>query len=598
MVWIRRVVYMLVVALLSRLYPTTSAAFSCPRRSLLLATASSFDSRSAQQKQHKQRGRNRFSSTATTRSTSTTSLRSTSTMSPTTESSSLAADCPSYQSLVTKLQRITNLERAKAVLSYDQLVFMPSAASAERGAQLAALASVLHEQTTSPELLQDIQQATQYLQGVKDTSVFQDERRLLELEDKTFQENARIPSELAQRKAQLSSSAYTAWVQARQDDDFASFAPTLSDCFETAKELADCKRGDHNKDTVSLYTQMLDEFEMGMSASRIDEIFGQIQASLVPLLTKILASPSPPSTEALSKGSFPIDKQQEMSSQIVKALGFDETMGRIDVSVHPFTTSFSPKDVRITSRFSEKEWYQGLAGTIHEGGHAMYEQGLACSSLSLDTALSMGAHESQSLFWERHVGLSLPFWEWATPLVHQSFPHLQDTTPEELYGAVNAVSKGLIRVEADELTYPLHVILRYGIEKDIVGGTMSVEDIPKRWKQEMKDLLDVDVPNDAKGCLQDVHWSALAIGYFPTYLIGAATAAQLEHYIKQDLNFDELVRKGDFAPIKAWLGKKIHRHGKRYPSLDSMLADQLGEKLNPEYLIRYLTDKYTALYKI
>jgi carboxypeptidase Taq len=207
-------------------------------------------------------------------------------------------------------------------------------------------------------------------------------------------------------------------------------------------------------------------------------------------------------------------------------------------------------------------------------------------------------HESQSLFWERHIGLSKSFWEFATPRLQAEFENFE-YAPQEIYEAVNAVSPSLIRVEADELTYPLHVILRYRLETGVIEGDLDVSDIPRVWKEEMKSLLNVSVPSDAQGCLQDVHWSAFAFGYFPTYLIGAATAAQLEHYCRKEFpDLDERIEQGEFQEIKAWLTDKIHRHGKRYPSLDAMLEDQLGEPLSPKYFIDYLTEKYTDIYKL
>jgi len=210
----------------------------------------------------------------------------------------------------------------------------------------------------------------------------------------------------------------------------------------------------------------------------------------------------------------------------------------------------------------------------------------------------MGTHESQSLFWERHIGLHKSFWKWATPIVQNTFDDY-NYTPEEVYAAVNSVSKSLIRVEADELTYPLHVILRYNIEKDVIAGKLPVEDISKRWNEEMQDLLNIDVPSDDLGCLQDVHWSALAFGYFPTYLIGAIAAAQLFHYCEKDIpDIEEKIEAGRFIEIKEWLTLKVHRHGRRYQSLDELLQDQLGEPLNPKYFIDYLTKKYTDLYKL
>mmetsp|Transcript_15981 Transcript_15981/g.33794 ORF Transcript_15981/g.33794 Transcript_15981/m.33794 type:complete len:359 (-) Transcript_15981:165-1241(-) len=308
--------------------------------------------------------------------------------------------------------------------------------------------------------------------------------------------------------------------------------------------------------------------------------------------------------------SFPVESQKHLSKTLVTTLGYDTTHGRIDTAVHPFTTSFSPYDVRITSRFNTKEWFQGLMGTIHEGGHAMYEQSLGDSDTSLDTALSMGVHESQSLFWERHIGKGKGFWKFAGGMARDAFANANNNgeavegfekyTDEDLYKAVNGVKfDNLIRVDADELTYPLHVILRYNIERDVVEGTLKVEDIPRRWKDDMKSLLDVDVPNDTKGALQDIHWSMMAIGYFPTYLLGAMMAAQLYHYCQLEIpDLEERIERGEFTAVKEWLRRKVHMHGKRYKSLDELLEGEVGEKLNAEYFIRYLQDKYGELYQV
>jgi len=496
-----------------------------------------------------------------------------------------------YSTVVSKLQTITQLQRVKSILSYDQLVFMPKNASADRGAQMSALAALLHEKTTDPSLREALQLAQNEMIDSKDT----DAKRLLEIEQKQLEENERLSTELVAKVASLESSAYSAWATAKSNNDFASFSPILKECFDTAMEVSAAKRGDSD---ISLYTKMLDEFETGMSQDRIDEIFGEIRKALVPLIAQVLESKHKPSTDSLF-GTFDIETQKAFCEQVVTTMGYDIQAGRIDVSVHPFTMSFSPSDVRITSRYRNDEWYQGLAAMIHESGHAMYEQNLGRSATSLDTALSMGTHESQSLFWERHVGLSLPFWNWVTPLLKEKFPEQFDSfSPHDIYGAVNSVSPSLIRVEADELTYPLHVILRYEIEKDIIGGKLDVQDIPERWKRDMKAFLNVDVPDDSKGCLQDIHWASLAFGYFPTYLIGSATAAQLAHYCRQDLPMDEMIEKGEFEEIKNWLKLKVHQHGKRYKSLDALLEDQVGEKLNPQYFLNYLEEKYKNLYRL
>jgi len=427
-------------------------------------------------------------------------------------------------------------------------------------------------------------------------------RRILELEKEAYQKQICIPSELAARKAELESSANFAWVKARENNDFASFAPSLKDCFDTASEIANLQRGEENKDSISLYSQMLDEFESAMPAERIDQLFNEVQSALVPFIAKIRESSNKPSLSPLT-GKFPVDAQKEACSTIVNAIGFDESHGRLDVSVHPFTMSLSSADVRITSRFTEEEWYQGLAGTIHEGGHAMYEQNLLDSDLSIDSALSMGVHESQSLFWERHVGKSKEFFKWAKQILMEAFEKDGQEfsySSEELYAAVNAVDfTNLIRVEADELTYPLHVILRYNIERDVVAGDLDVAEIPGRWNNDMKEYLDIVVPDDARGCLQDIHWSCLAIGYFPTYLLGSMMAAQLAHYCKLDLpDMDRMIENGEFVEIRKWLTKKVHVHGKRYKSLDELLLAEVGEPLNSKYFIDYLTEKYSDLYQV
>ena len=500
-----------------------------------------------------------------------------------------------FKELSEKLETITHLGRATAVLSYDQLVFMPSSASEARGKQMSALAGVVHEMKTHPDLLKLIDRVL--VLDDEENTLNEKERRLIILERKAFLENERVPSSLAKKAAGLSSSAYGDWVAAKEKQDFSAFAPTLQDCFDTAMDIAKAKRGDD--ETMTLYDQMLDEFEVGMPQSRIDQIFDDVQSALVPLIARVLSSSSPPSSDPL-KGTFDINKQQELSEKLVTAIGYEKKNGRIDVSVHPFSSSMGgPSDVRITSRFRDDEFIQGLMGSLHEGGHAIYEQQLQPSALSIDTALSMGTHESQSLFWERHIGLSRPFWKFAHPFLKDFDPSFEDYTPEQVYGAVNHVSKSFIRVEADELTYPLHVILRYNIEKDVIAGKLPVSDISQRWNEDMKKLLDVDVKSDDKGALQDVHWSALAFGYFPTYLIGSIAAAQLYHYCKEDIpDIESLIENGNMEPIRAWLKKTVHQHGRLYPSLDKMFEDQLGEPLNSKYFIDYLSAKYTDLYKL
>lgn len=505
---------------------------------------------------------------------------------------------PSYKQLLEKLRTLTQLKRVSGLLDYDQMVMMPQSddTAQQRGLQQSALATIIHEKATEPVIRELYEQSLKDLDTIDDNIHKNRDERILKLAKKSYEKKILIPSSLEAKRAQLSSSAYSTWVKAREAKDFNLFSECLEDCFSTAKELASALQ---TNDTVkkSLYTQMLDEYEMGMDGARIDEIFAAIETALKPLIAEIFASEHSPSTLAL-QGNFDIEKQKEVNKEIITRMGFDLNHGRIDQSVHPFTMSLGPADVRITSRFKTTEWYQGLAGTIHEGGHAMYEQNLGKEDLEIDEFLSMGMHESQSLFWERHVGMSEEFCKWLTPVLKEAFGDGFVHSFKDVYGAMNAVAASPIRVEADELTYPLHVILRYNIERDVVEGRLDVKDIPKRWNDEMKAMLNIDIDNDALGCLQDVHWSGLAIGYFPTYLIGSATAAQLAYYCHKD-NPDmyQNIEKGEFGSIKAWLNDKVHRHGKRYDSLDCLLKDQVGEALNPQYFINYLTMKYKALYK-
>jgi len=515
----------------------------------------------------------------------------------TAEQSSIKMENEAYKTLVKKLTTIAQLGRCKSVLGYDQMVFMPKTpeASAERGAQLSAIAGLIHQQKTDKTILELIDQAL--------ASVSPDEKdqiRLLELERKAFLEDECIPSELAAKSAELSATAQQTWGAARQANDFAMFQPKLEDCFATAKQIAECKRqGLGNQDKISLYTQMLDGFETGMSQERLDKLFEPIPPALRELITKVTESPHQPNLDIL-KCDIPLANQKEVAKKLVTAIGYNDAMGRIDEAAHPFTSSSSRSDVRITSRFKNGEWLEGVLATLHEGGHAIYEQNLGPLPLSIDSALSMGAHESQSLFWERHVGKSKAFCKYALPIMREGYGEpFANVTADELYRAMNHVRPSFIRVEADELTYPLHVILRYNMERDIVDGKLSVSEMPSRWNDVMKQFLGVDVPTDAQGCLQDVHWSVMAIGYFPTYLLGSMTAAQLAHYCAMDIpNMEQLIEQGEFTPLREWLTDKIHRHGKRYESLDHMLQAQLGEPLNPQYFIDYVTQKYSDLYQL
>jgi len=290
-----------------------------------------------------------------------------------------------------------------------------------------------------------------------------------------------------------------------------------------------------------------------------------------------------------------------MCKEIAKAIGFDFEKGRMDVSVHPFTGGSHPTDVRITTRYSADNWIEGIAGTIHECGHAMYEQGRSREQQDLPAseALGMATHESQSLLWERMVGQSRAFWTWATPVVHKYFPHTRECTAEDFYLAVNVVKPSLIRVDADEVTYPLHVIVRFELERVLFDGSMDIANLPQAWDDKMEAYLGVRPPSNKEGVLQDVHWSGAAVGYFPSYSLGAMIATQFFEKAKSDVpDLEDNIAKGNFLPLKQWLNKNIHESGSVHTSADNLLKSVTGSPLQPQVFVSYLKNKYKEIYQL
>eukprot|EP00466_Bigelowiella_natans_P004101 jgi/Bigna1/57304/fgenesh1_pm.9_\ len=377
-----------------------------------------------------------------------------------------------------------------------------------------------------------------------------------------WDEQTMMPSGAAElgdskREAELEAESFNAWVQARKDDDFNGFEPKLKEMFQLKKER-------------------------GMPSTRLDDIFGELKKDLVPLVKSVIDAGDMKLPAALTDAAWPVDTQAELCLEIAKDLGFDTERGRFDVSVHPFTGGVGPSDVRITTRYNEKNWMEGIGGTIHEVGHALYEQGRSQlqQDLPVSRALSMGVHESQSLLWERMV--------------------FKDVDAMEFYRAVNRVQPGLIRTEADELTYPLHIMLRYGLEKAMLEGETTVAELPSKWNAEMKESLDIDVPSNAMGCLQDVHWSVGAIGYFPSYSLGAMMAAQFYEAAKKAIpDLEEQIAKGNFSPLKTWLNENVNPHvGSLDESPDELLTVVTGKPLDTAIYMKYLREKYSELYSL
>lgn len=502
-----------------------------------------------------------------------------------------------YSNLKIRLQEIENLNGIRGLVGWDEMVMMKDGSSNARNNQKAAIAAVIHEKSTHEELkklIQDLESADlNQLESEYDRAVVRDAARDYRLATGKTKEQT-------MREAELEGAGYQAWVEARANNNFAKFEPILKQVVDLKKEIAASTHPG-----LDLYDANIDAYERGMKSKRLDEILLSTKTRLAPLIKKVCESPVKAKYEppAALKGSeyWDVNKQAAMCTEVAEAIGFDFTKGRLDVSVHPFTGGSHPTDTRITTRYSTGDWLQGVAGTVHEVGHALYEQGRnpTYDNLPVSRALSMGVHESQSLLWERMIFQSPEFWHWITPIVHKHFPHTSDVTADQFYEFVNQAHPSFIRVDADELTYPLHIVLRYEIEKCLFDGTITTDMIPTIWNQKMKESLNIVVDKDSQGCLQDIHWSLGSLGYFPSYTLGAMIAAQLfETAEKQIPDLKTQIRNGQFKPLREWLRVNIHEVRSLYDSPDKLLTVVTGQPLDPVIYVNYLDKKYTDLYKL
>lgn len=502
----------------------------------------------------------------------------------------------SYAKAAEKLREISTLQGIVGLLQWDEMTMMPSGAAASRGAQKSSMAGVIYDKQTDKEL-GELLAALHTAPAAEQLDEVQ--RAVVRDEFKNYKKNTALPKALVQRIAQLETDAYSAWVEARQNADFSKFAPFLQQWVDVSLEKA--KYIDPNRNA---YDVLLDDFEKGMTSARLDEIFAEVRAGLVPLIAQIMSSGNAPDASWLS-GDFDTDVQAKFCEEIALDLGFNKEMGRLDVSVHPFTGGAHPTDVRMTTRFKANDITEGLTGAIHETGHSLYEQGRNLSpewrDLCVSGALSMGVHESQSLLWERMVALGKPFQHYLLPKMQKAFPGKFDgRSAEELYKAINKVrNPSVIRVESDEVTYTMHVILRYEIEKGLLEGSIAVADVPQVWNAKMKEYLDVDVESDARGCLQDIHWAGGALAYFPTYSLGAMFACQIYAHAQAQLpGLEDSIKAGDFSALKQWLNREVHALGSLPSSGDELMERVTGAKLDPQIFLRHLREKYAEIYKL
>jgi carboxypeptidase Taq len=488
------------------------------------------------------------------------------------------------------LAPIEDLKAAAAVLAWDQETCMPDGGAEARAQQLSTLQSMAHEQFVTDETGELLDRAAE---ATADAAPLDDGAALVRVTRRDYERARRVPSSLVAELSQATSAAKQAWKKARTEDDFSLFAPHLEALVDLSVEKAEAIGYEDEP-----YDALLEEFEPGLATADVASTFETLREDLVPLVDEIADAPQL-DNDVLHR-SYPQARQKEFGEQVLADLGYDFDCGRQDVSAHPFTTSFAPGDVRITTRYDDEFLPTAFFSMIHEGGHALYEQGIpdALARTPLADGASLGVHESQSRFWENHVARSRPFWRHYFPPLQEAFPEaLSDADLDAFYRAVNRVEPSLIRVEADEVTYNLHVMLRFELERGLIAGSVDVNELPERWNNAMDDYLGVTPDADANGVLQDVHWSMASFGYFPTYTLGTLMAAQLAEALREDVPLDARLREGRFAPILDWLRTHVHRHGRKLTA-PQLLERVTGQELSAEAWLAYAHDKFGALYDL
>jgi len=497
--------------------------------------------------------------------------------------------------LTTRLLEIRRIQSAAAVLSWDQETYMPAGGGAARAEQIATLEGLAHQRLVSAELETLLTEWIDPATGQAADSWDEPSRSLLRETWRDFSRAKKLPSDFVIRLSRECSLAQQAWVTAREESRFSKFLPSLKIILGLKRDEARYL-GYRN----SPYDALLDTYEPGATIAQLAPLFTQLRERLVPLLRRVQASHVTIDDRCLHQ-SFDQSKQVEFGRLVLTAMGYDFERGRLDLSAHPFTTSFHPTDVRVTTRVFEKDLPSCLFSCIHEGGHGLYDQGLdpRYYGSPLGESVSLGFHESQSRLWENCVGRSRAFWHCFYPMLQHTFPQqLADVPLDRFYAAINRATPSLIRVEADELTYNLHIMLRVEIEQALIEGQAEPDDLPGLWNEKMQSYLGIVPERDAEGVLQDVHWSMGAFGYFPTYTLGNLYSVQFFEQATLELpQLEEEMRAGHLLPLRRWLEQKIHRWGRMFTP-DHLARRVTGSGVNPEPFLRYLETKYAELYRL
>ncbi|MGJ9456777.1 carboxypeptidase M32 [Oceanobacillus sp. CF4.6] len=485
------------------------------------------------------------------------------------------------------LNELNAYRETLTLAQWDMRTKIPRKAVAQRTEVVGFLADKQHQLETSEKM-------KFFIDVLKDKTEDPIIQKIVEECEENYERNRKIPNNEYKDYVMLQSKSEAMWQEAREKDDFSLFQPYLEELVDYNKRFADYWGYEDN-----VYDALLHNYEPGMTTKTLDNVFPKLRDSLSKLVDQIQKSTDKPDASIL-KGHFPKENQKSFTIEILRQMGYDFESGRLDDTIHPFAISLNLNDVRITTRYDEEDFRMAVFGTIHEGGHALYEQNISkkLANTPLATGTSMGIHESQSLFWENFVGRSKDFWANHFELFKSYAPkHLQTIDRTDFYRAINEVKPSLIRIEADELTYPLHIMVRYELEKALINGEIKVKDLPHLWNEKMVDYLGIEPPTDREGVLQDIHWAGGDFGYFPSYALGYMYAAQFNHFLSREMNVGELIAGGNFTKIRQWMTDNIHQYGKTKKPLE-ILKNVTNEPLHQKYLVEYLTTKYTDIYNL
>lgn len=500
-----------------------------------------------------------------------------------------------YDNLHTISKKGALLTGISSLLDWDQETYMPKGANGNRSEQMQLLAELIHQEKTGAKFVKALSKLIDLETGTVLAKELSSKRQAaLKRWRRDYQQAVALPKSFVSKFALARSHALGAWREARENDDFESFAPHLEKIVECNKKKADYLGYDEHP-----YDALLDEYEPEISTSEVDKLFGSLKKSISLLLKKIEKAKQV--NDNFLHGSFSPQKQLKFGTELLEEMGFSLDNGRIDLSTHPFSSSSHPSDSRVTTRVSKTSLMTNLFAVLHEGGHSLYEMGLPEKEYGspLCEAVSLGIHESQSRFWETRIGMTKGYWKHYLPKLKSTFKGKFDNVSlDRFYKAINKVEPTFIRVEADEVTYPLHVILRFELEKALIEGKISVSEVPEAWNEKMTNMLGITPSTYAEGCLQDIHWSMGAFGYFPTYTLGNVYAGQLFEAFATDYpTWEKHLAKGELSFIKEWLQEKVYQHGRRYNSRE-LIKKATGKKFSEKPYLNYLNNKYQEIYRL